>query len=174
MSLLESYARRIEEADGLDPLARLARSSAHDKLVAPPALDDVLGGGWLGHRLHPVAAQVPMGAWMMAVLLDLVGREKHAAAVDALLATGCLAALPTALAGAHDLGTTSGRETRVALVHAGTMDLALGLFVVAWIKHRRGQRRTARRLLLAGVVTAGVGAHLGGHLVYRLGVGVED
>ena len=174
MSLLESVARRIEDADALDATADLARSTAHDTLVEPAALDALLGGAWLGHRVHPVAAQVPLGAWGMAVLLDLVGGEKHAAAVDLLLATGCLAALPTALTGAHDLGTTSGSDTRVALVHAGTMDASLGLFAVAWIKHRRGDRRAARRLALAGTVVAGAGAYLGGHLVYRLGVGVED
>ncbi|KRF37656.1 DUF2231 domain-containing protein [Nocardioides sp. Soil805] len=174
MSLLESVARRIEDADALDAAADLARSTAHERLVEPSTLDAVLGGAWLGHRVHPVAAQVPLGAWGMAVLLDLVDGEKHAAAVDTLLATGCLAALPTALTGAHDLGTTTGSDTRVVLVHAGTMDASLGLFAVAWIKHRRGDRRGARRLALAGTVVAGAGAWLGGHLTYRLGVGVED
>lgn len=174
MSLLETLARRIEDADGLDTAADLARSTAHDRLVAPATVDALLGGAWLGHRVHPVAAQVPLGAWGMAVLLDLAGSERYAAAVDTLLATGCLAALPTALTGAHDLGTTSGSATRVALVHAGTMDASLGLLAIAWVKHRRGDRRAARRLALSGIAVAGAGAWLGGHLVYRLGVGVED
>ncbi len=137
-------------------------------------LDDALGGAWLGHRVHPVVVQVPMGAWLMAVLLDLADGEKHAAAVDTLLATGCVAAIPTAITGAHDLATTTGAATRVAVVHAGVMDAALGLFAMAWVKHRRGDRRAARRLALAGAGVAGAGAYLGGHLVYRLGVGVDE
>lgn len=174
MSPLESLAHRIADTRSIDAVADLARSSAHDKLVTPQVLDDLLGGAWLGHRVHPIAAQAPLGAWFMAVLLDLVDGEKHAAAVDTLLATGCAAALPTIVAGAHDLGTTSGARTRVAVVHAGVMDVSLGLFAGAWIKHRRGDRRAARRWALAGAAVAGTGAYLGGHLVYRMGVGVED
>ena len=174
MSLLESFARRIEDAAVLDPLADYSRSLSLDKFSASPTLDDLLGGGWLGHRVHPVLVQLPLGAWSMAVLLDLVDGEKHAAAVDALLATGCVTALPAALTGAHDLGTTTGAATRVVVAHAASMDLTLGLFTAAWIRHRRGDRRKARRLALAGAAVAGAGAYLGGHLVYRLGVGVED
>ena len=170
----ESLARRIENTAALDVLADRARSSAYDALVARPDLDALLGGEWLGHRVHPVAAQVPMGAWLMAVLLDLTGSEKHASAVDTLMLTGCLAALPTAITGVHDLATTSGPETRVAVVHALVMDVTLGLFTVAWLKRRRGDRRAARRLALAGAALAGAGAYLGGHLVYRLGVGVDE
>lgn len=173
MSVLESVARSIEDADGMEPVAEQFRAKARAALVEPDALDDLLGGDWLGHPLHPVAAQVPLGAWLMATLLDVTGSERHAAAVDALLLTGCLAAVPTALAGAHDLATTSGGATRVGLVHAATMDITLALFATALVKRRRGGRRKARRLLLAGTAVAGAGAYLGGHLAYRLGVGVD-
>jgi uncharacterized membrane protein len=174
MSPLESLAHRIADTTAIDTVADPARSSAYDKLVAPPAVDDLLGGAWLGHRVHPIAVQAPLGAWFMAVLLDLVDGEKHAAAVDTLLATGCVAALPSIVAGAHDMATTTGGQTRVAIVHAGVMDVSLGLFTGAWIKHRRGDRRAARRWAITGAAVAGAGAYLGGHLVYRMGVGVED
>lgn len=171
--MIESITRRIEGAEVLDGAAATVTSAAYAALVAPPALDDLLGGAWLGHRVHPVAAQVPLGAWLMATLLDLVGSDRHAEAVDALLLTGCLSALPTAVAGAHDLATTSGSASRVGLVHAVTMDATVALFATALLKRRRGDRRAARRLLLAGTALAGGGAYLGGHLVYRLGVGVD-
>lgn len=164
----------VERAEVIDVVAERVRAMAHGALVDPPALDHLLGGGWLGHRVHPVAAQVPLGAWMMATLLDLTGSEKHAAAVDALLLTGCLSALPTAITGAHDLATTSGSQTRVALVHAIAMDATLGLFLAALVKRRRGDRRTARRLALAGTALAGTGAYLGAHLIFRMGVGVDE
>jgi uncharacterized membrane protein len=171
--MVEQAVRRIEGSDGIDVVARRVRAAAHDALVDPPAVDHLLGGAWLGHRVHPLAVQAPLGAWLMATLLDLTGSDKHAAAVDALLLTGCVSALPTAITGAHDLATTSGSQTRVALVHALTMDVALGLFLAALVKRRRGDRRTARRLALAGTGVAGAGAYLGGHLVYRMGVGVD-
>lgn len=174
VSLPESIARRIEDTTALDRIADKVRATAHDKLVAPPALDAFFEGRWLGHRVHPISAQAPIGAWSMAVLLDLTGPEKHAAAVDALLLTGCLAALPTAVSGAHDLGTTSGSQTRVAVVHAAMNYTAFGLFTTAWLRRRRGDKRSARRLALAGVTVAGGGAYLGAHMVYRLGVGVDQ
>lgn len=173
MSVMEQVAQRIEAAAALDPLARFVRSQGHRLLVEPRAVGRALSGDWFGHPIHPVAAQVPLGAWLMAVLLDLRGPQRHAEAVDTLLLTGCLAAVPTAATGLHDLATTSGASTRVGFVHAATMDVTLGLFAVAWVKRRRGDRGTARRLALAGAATAGIGAYLGGHLVFRRGVGVS-
>lgn len=173
-SRAELVVQRIERAGGMDVVAGRVRAAAHAALVDPPDIDHLLGGAWLGHRVHPLAAQAPLGAWVMATLLDLTGSDKHAPAVDVLLLTGCVCALPTALTGAHDLATTSGGQTRVALVHAITMDVTLGLFAAALVKRRRGDRRTARRLALAGTALAGAGAYLGGHLVFRMGVGVDE
>jgi hypothetical protein len=170
----ELAVRRIERADGLDVVAKRVRAAAHDVFVDPPGVDHLLGGAWLGHRVHPLAVQVPLGGWLMATLLDLTDSDKHAAAVDALLLTGCVSALPTAITGAHDLASTSGSQTRVALVHAIVMDVALGLFAAALVKRRRGDRRAGRRLAIAGTAVAGAGGYLGGHLVYGLGVGVDE
>lgn len=170
---LESLARRIEHARGLAGPADRVRESAHDTLVSNERLDWLLGGDWLGHRVHPVAAQVPMGAFMMATLLDLAGTEEHARAVDALTLVGILSALPTALTGAHDLATTDGGATRVALVHAAGMDATLLLFLAAHHARRRGDRRKGRRRALLGTAVASGSAYLGGHMVYRLGVGVR-
>jgi hypothetical protein len=172
--MVELALRRIERAEGIDVVAKRVRAAAQDVLVDPPVVDHLLGGGWLGHRVHPLAAQVPLGAWLMATLLDLADSDRHAAAVDALLLTGCFSALPTAITGAHDLATTSGSQTRVAVVHAIAMDATLGLFAASLVKRRRGQRRSARRLALAGTVVAGAGAFLGGHLVFRMGVGIDE
>ena len=173
MSALESAARTLEDASGLDPLADLARAQAHRFLVEPEAVDALLEGTWLGHRLHPVLAQLPMGAFAMSTLLDLVGGERHADAVDALTLVGIATALPTAVAGAHDLATTRGGETRVGVVHAATMDVTLVCFVAAHRARRKGRRRAGRFWALTGTAAAAGGAYLGGHLTYRLGVGVS-
>jgi hypothetical protein len=34
-------------------------------------LKDMLNGTWLGHALHPVLTDVPLGAWSATTLLDL-------------------------------------------------------------------------------------------------------
>ena len=83
-----------------------------------------------------------------------------------------MTALPTAAAGAHDLATTSDAQSRVGLVHAVSMDAALALYTAALVRRRRG-KGSGRMLMLAGAAVAGAGAYLGGHLVYRMGVGVS-
>lgn len=173
MSVLESLATRIEGAGALDGWARFARGKAHHAFVDNERLDSFFEGEWLGHRVHPIAVQAPLGAFTMATLLSLTGVERHGQAIDTLVLTGVVTAIPAAISGGHDLATTSGGTTRVAVVHAAANNLALGLFATAWVKGRRGERRKARRLMLAGSAIAGVGAYLGGHMVYRLGVGVE-
>lgn len=36
-------------------------------------LQDLLHGRWLGHPLHPVLTDVPVGAWTTAAILDVAG-----------------------------------------------------------------------------------------------------
>jgi hypothetical protein len=64
-------------------LSRLERDSRLDKAVAagqraarlirPGKVRNGLHGVWLGHPLHPVLVQVPVGAWLSASIVDLLG-----------------------------------------------------------------------------------------------------
>jgi hypothetical protein len=93
---------RTATVSALDPVA--TKLSGLVRKV-PAGLRDLLHGVWLGHPLHPVLAQVPVGTWLSASILDAlavmtpddgrrVGVERSA---EALLATG-LAAVPAAAA----------------------------------------------------------------------------
>src|SRR3712207_862590 len=79
----------------IDPVRR-----AVQKALRPQAFKDLLHGTWLGHPLHPVLVQVPVGSWISAGVLDLVPRLRPAATV--LIGTGVAAAVPASLAGAAD------------------------------------------------------------------------
>ncbi|UUZ58872.1 hypothetical protein [Nocardioides sp. B-3] len=61
MSSAERAVRLIERADGIDVPATRVRAGAHEVLVDPPFLDHLLGGDWLGHRVHPVAGAAASG-----------------------------------------------------------------------------------------------------------------
>ena len=55
-----------EASDALAPAVRRTLER-----TAPGAkLKDFLHGAWLGHPLHPVLTDVPVGAWTTAVVLD--------------------------------------------------------------------------------------------------------
>ena len=94
-----SLIDRLENASALDPVATRLRNAV-DTVVRPQWLRDVLHGVPLGHPLHPVAVQVPIGAWLSATVVDLVPGQQRAAKV--LVATGVVSAIPAALAGYTD------------------------------------------------------------------------
>src|SRR4051794_41981917 len=88
-------------------LERVADVSSFDKAIEPArrvvqglptGLKDLLHGTWLGHPLHPVLVQVPVGSWLSAAVLDAVPPMRPAAGV--LIGTGVAASVPAALAGA--------------------------------------------------------------------------
>src|SRR4051812_512825 len=59
-------------------------------------LKDVLHGRQIGHALHPIATDLPIGFWMSAVLLDVVGAKKSA---RLLTGAGCASALVAVASG---------------------------------------------------------------------------
>lgn len=135
--------------------------------VAPAK--SLLSGTWLGHPLHPLLTDVPIGCWSGAVALDLLGGEAAGAAVDPLVGLGVLAALPTAVTGLNDWADSYGGERRIGLIHAAANGAALGLFAASMMS----PRRTARGLRLLGLAALGAGGYLGGHLSYAKGMGVD-
>ncbi|HEU5266791.1 MAG TPA: DUF2231 domain-containing protein [Jatrophihabitans sp.] len=160
----------IEQAKALDGAAeaiqRVARSVLGDTSVRR-----VLSGVPIGHPLHPALVAVPIGSWLSASMLDLTAGNR--AAARRLIGFGCLAALPTAAAGAADWLETTGPDRRVGLVHAGLNDLALTIYLASWRSRRHGHNVTGALLALAGSGVLAAGGWLGGHLAYSRGVGVE-
>ena len=78
--------------------------------------DHRAGVAWLGHPLHPLLTDLPIGAWSMAALLDAL----DARSADVLVGAGIAAAVPTAATGLNDWSDTYGQTTRLGLVHAAT------------------------------------------------------
>jgi uncharacterized membrane protein len=165
---LEKLAARVEHADVLDGTA--AKVQEWVRRALPPAADEMLRGEPLGHPLHPALIVVPIGAWTSASVLDLVGEGSAATTLTGL---GCLAALPTAAAGAADWAGTNGAARRTGFVHAAVNDAALTVYFLSWRARRRGRRLRGAALSLLGGGLLGLGGWLGGHLAYSQGVGVD-
>jgi nitrite reductase/ring-hydroxylating ferredoxin subunit len=116
---------------------------------------------------------VPIGAWTMSTLLDLVGGSEAESAADFLVGTGILSAIPTAATGLNDWSDTIGAERRIGAVHASANVVALSLYVASLLARRSGGRGTGKVLGLAGFGVLIVGAYLGGHLSFAKGVNVN-
>ena len=90
---------RIGRAQALDRVTTPV-SSVVRKLLRPQRLRDVLHGVWLGHPLHPVLVQLPVGSFLSAGVLDLLPGQERAA--DSLVGVGIASSLPAAAAGWAD------------------------------------------------------------------------
>jgi nitrite reductase/ring-hydroxylating ferredoxin subunit/uncharacterized membrane protein len=150
-----------------EPLAKLAEA------LGPGTAKDALSGTWLGHPLHPVLTDVPVGAWTCSMVLDLVGGESAAGASRTLVGVGVLAAVPTAVSGWSDWADTDGEDRRIGIAHAVGNVAAATLYALSWVARRRGHRGRGILLGLLGGGVASATAYLGGHLVYGRGIGVD-
>jgi uncharacterized membrane protein len=157
-------AESLENATGLDPVVRAVRPLA-DALVAEPFRRDLLRGAWLGHALHPILTDVPIGFWTSAVVLDLVGGRGARKPAQRLIALGVVSAVPTAVTGWAEWSGTGQREQRVGVVHAVSNVVALSLFTASWRARRAHRHLTGVALGLAASSALGAGGFLGGHLV---------
>jgi nitrite reductase/ring-hydroxylating ferredoxin subunit/uncharacterized membrane protein len=172
MNALTDLIRRLEQAEALDRLAK-PLAAAIGRGVAPRAVRNLLSGTYVGHPLHPMLTDVPIGAWGMSTLLDTVGGPAAERAADLLVAAGVLVAVPTAASGLNDWSDTQGPDTRVGLVHAAVNTTALSLYAASLLSRAHGKRARGKVLGLAGFAVLLAGSYLGGHLTFVRGVNVN-
>ncbi len=159
----------LEESEQLDGAVERIGAVAR-RLVSPAPLRRVLSGTDLGHPVHPVLVQVPLGLWTSAWVLDILGLGRTLAA-RRLLGAGMVTALPAVASGMSEWVDTAEAEARVGLVHATANSLALACFTASWLRRRANRSGAVWSTL--GIVLAGTGGFLGGHLAYAMGVGVD-
>ncbi|GID32681.1 Rieske 2Fe-2S domain-containing protein [Paractinoplanes brasiliensis] len=159
---------RLEEARSLDGVIEKLQATVNT-VAKPRRVRDLLHGTWIGHALHPVLVQLPVGAFMSAAVLDLVPGGHKAATT--LIGVGTAGAAPAIAAGWVDWSELTKDRQRVGLVHAAANAVAVSLYGASLVARLRG--RSGRALSFAGLTVAGLGAYLGGHLSYARGAGVS-
>src|SRR5213080_1909699 len=133
-------------------------------------LKDMLNGTWLGHSVHPVLTDIPIGAWSGTMLLDLVSlndeSEGMANRADLSLALGLMGATGAAVTGLTDWSDLDGTDRRVGLMH-GILNSAILLTNIGSLVFRlTGRRRTGVALSTVGYLTSLISAYLGGELSF--------
>jgi uncharacterized membrane protein len=152
---------RLEDAESLDATAEALWDVLPDWVVTGWGRE-LLGGTWLGHSLHPLLTDFPLGCWSSATLLDLLGGGRYADAARRLVGLGLAASLPTAAAGLSDWSRLEERDRRVGLVHGQLNTLALVLYGASYVARRR--RGSGVALGVLGSLAAVASGYLGGHL----------
>lgn len=165
--------RTIEESEQLDGAAS-ALGRVAEAVVRPGTVHDLLTGTWLGHAVHPLLTDVPIGSWTSASVLDFVGGRSSRTASRRLVALGNLAAVPTVATGLAELLHLDRTGRRVGVVHAGANALGLLLYMRSYRARRRGRHVWGAVLALAGASAASAGGYLGGHLVIARKAGTRD
>jgi nitrite reductase/ring-hydroxylating ferredoxin subunit/uncharacterized membrane protein len=138
---------------------------------------DFLHGVWLGHPLHPVLTDIPIGAWSAAIVLDTLeattGNRSLGKGADKAIQVGVVGAAGAAVTGIVDWQHTSSRPRRIGSAHAILNSVSLAFFLASLITRGSRNRRAGRNLAVAGFLTSTAAAYLGGHLVYALKIGVD-
>jgi len=161
---------RVADVPSFDRVIEPARKAVLAAL-RPAAVKDLLHGTWLGHPLHPVLVQVPVGAWTSAGLLDALPPMRPAATL--LIGTGVAAAVPAALSGAADWSEQDPGVRRLGAIHALANTAALGLYVGSLVARARGRGTVGRLLAYGGLGIATGSAAVGGHMSYAQSSGMS-
>src|SRR3954447_6236341 len=169
MSLM-GFLDRIADVQSFDKAIQPPRHAVRSALT-PRALKDFLHGTWLGHPLHPVLVQVPIGSWLSAALLDAVPPLRPAATT--MIGTGVVAAVPAALAGAADWSEQDPGVRRLGALHALLNTAALGLYVGSLVARGKGRGGLGGVLSSSGLGLASVSASIGGHMSYAQSSGAS-
>src|SRR3712207_4711259 len=166
MGILDRVADKATFDKAIEPARRAVQAA-----LKPQAFKDLLHGTWLGHPLHPVLAQVPVGSWVSAGLLDAIPPLRPAATV--LIGTGVAAAVPASLAGGAGWAEQGSGVRRPGAVHAVMNTAALGLYVGSLVARKKGRGTLGRVLSYSGLGIAGGSAAIGGHMSYAQSSGAS-
>lgn len=175
--LPHALSERIGAIDALDAPAKAIAKQIRNMLPAGGGVKDILSGGWMGHALHPLLTDIPIGTWTSATLLDLFGGQASRPAAQKLIGVGLAAAAPTAWSGWSDWADTEPGDDqvrRIGIVHAIANGAASALYGASYAARRRGAHTTGVLFGLAGAGAMGAGGWLGGDLVLARGVGVDQ
>jgi nitrite reductase/ring-hydroxylating ferredoxin subunit/uncharacterized membrane protein len=135
-------------------------------------IQNFLNGTWLGHPVHSVVTDVPVGAMTVSVISDLIGQPLIA---DVSMLLGVLAMVAAAVTGLADYAEVDGNARTRATVHGTLMVVTLVLYLISLLI-RSGNppdRLVAIVVAIAGYLLLALAAAIGGDLVYLIGTHVN-
>jgi nitrite reductase/ring-hydroxylating ferredoxin subunit/uncharacterized membrane protein len=169
--MLARLLTRVMDAQGgwTRPLGDLAHRFLFWLFQSIPAVRDLLIGRWLGHPLHAVLTDAPIGILFLVIVFDVIDDP---GAATLTLVVGILAMLGAALAGFADYADTDGKARERATLHSSLMLLALLGYLIS-LAFRLGSGPAASAagvwLSILSFLILSAAAYVGGDVVYLLG-----
>ncbi len=137
----------------------------------------------LGHPIHPMLVVFPLGLLATSLIFDIIylatGDGAWTAVAEYLIGAGVIGGLLAAVPGLLEwLAIPNGTRAKyIGLWHAGANVVVVVLFAINWFVRRPSPATTGAGpivLSFIGIAIALVSGWLGGELVDRRGVGVDD
>jgi len=170
---------KIERQEWLKPIEEGLQNIIHKifRFKGGRQTKNFLHGTWLGHPLHVILTDVPIGAWTAAIAFDALdsmsSRAQYRFAADAAVALGLVGAAGAAATGLTDWQDIDPPARRIGLVHGLLNVGSVALFGSSLWARRKGSRVSGRGLAALGYAVSVMAAQLGGNLVYEQKIGVD-
>jgi nitrite reductase/ring-hydroxylating ferredoxin subunit/uncharacterized membrane protein len=170
---------KIGQQEWLQPAEESLQSVVHKAFAfgGGQQLKNFLHGTWIGHPLHVILTDIPIGAWTLTIAFDALdsmsARRQYQLAADTALGVGLLGAVGAAATGLTDWQDIDPPARRIGLVHGLLNVASVVLFGSSFLARQRGDRKAGRGLAALGYAVSAVAAHLGGNLVYEQQIGVD-
>ena len=169
----------IERQDWLEPVEESVQNAVSKAFEqAGRGVQDALNGVWLGHPLHPVITDIPVGAWTTALLFDIAcmssRKRKYRDAADVAVGLGLAGSALAAITGLADWKDIKGKDRRAGIVHATLNTLVASLYTGSLIARRNRARGLGQALGILGWGVMLTSAWIGGELVYKYRDGVDQ
>ena len=131
-----------------------------------------LNGTWLGHPVHAVVTDVPIGAMTVSIVADLIGQPVVA---DVSMVLGVLAMVAAAVTGLADYTEVDGNARSRATVHGTLMVITLVLYLVTLGMRASSppDRLVPIAIALVAYLILALSSAIGGDLVYLVGTHVD-
>ena len=143
---------------------------------AGPQVSDILHGVPLGHSVHAVATDIPLGAWTAAVALDalaLCGFRDLEPGADATIAVGLVGVAAAAASGWAEWSDTKDHPRTLGMGHALLAATSTAAYAASFTLRRAKRRPAALLLSAAGYAIALGTAYFGGELSLGMQLGVK-
>jgi len=134
-----------------------------------------------GHPIHAILVSLPIGLFVFSLVSDLLlvaglGGGDWAVVARCTLAAGIVTALLAAIPGFVDYLSLSGRPRRIATWHMLLNLTVVGVFTMDFLLRLRTDPYDKVPVVFSaiGVSLLAVSGWLGGEMVHRHGVGVDE
>lgn len=137
----------------------------------------------MGHPIHPMMVSFPLGLLTTSVIFDIVhfteGNGYWSEIAFWMITAGLVGGLLSAMIGTVDwLAIPSGtRAKKIGIWHGAGNYLILAMFVVSWFLRLHAMSNpsvVAYVFSFLGTGLLGITGWLGGELVLRMGIGVDE